>query len=779
MSDAKQKLKWWQQEREAASVVPLASHATDTIGLTRRGELVTALQLDGTALEAKTPEQRDRYKDALNVVLRNIADPRLAVWSVLMRREALPELRREYPSPFAQLVADDYAALQARRTLYENRLYLVLLLRVTGLRQQVQWTKGADRRLIQELLAAGLDDLEERAGRAAVALAAYGPRRLGVLETGNGARRSELGELYGALLNHTAPPVPLGPHDLGQAIGCNRLLFGREVFEIRQPAASMLGGVLSIKEYAAETWPEMTADLLSAPFECNWVQSVAFLSKEKAKDLFATQRRRLISAGDEAVSQVAALEEAMDGLLSNSFVVGEHNAALVVYGRTREDLSANLSLAAALLSDPGHVVVREDLAMEAQVLATLPGNTEYRARPAPITSLNFAALSPFYSYAAGEPDGHHWGEAVCMFRSSAETPLWFSPHVGDLGHTSVIGMSGAGKTLLLGFLLSHLTRFPGLRNVLLDKDQGLKLAVLALGGDYHDLRTGRPTGFNPFALPLTPTHANYLQDLIGVLAGGYQSTAEAKDAEQAIRAVYGLQERNRRLGSLVGLLDKAREGGLAERLEAWLEGRRYGWAFDNPTDTLALGDLTGFDVTDFLDLAAVRTPITSYLLYRATALIDGNPFALWIDEFWRLLDDEYFEAFVRDQLKTIRKKDGIVITSTQSPADALNSGIASALLEQTPTKIFLPNEYASERDYREGFKLTEAEWAMLQPLVKSSRRFLLKQGGASALVDFDLSGLAAVRVLSGTEAAIRWLDRVSEGGRLPADWAESVMRGDY
>ena len=144
-----------------------------------------------------------------------------------------------------------------------------------------------------------------------------------------------------------------------------------------------------------------------------------------------------------------------------------------------------------------------------------------------------------------------------------------------------------------------------------------------------------------------------------------------------------------------------------------------------------MGRLTGFDVTEFLELPELRTPITSYLLYRIEPLIDGSPFALWIDEFWRLLDDAYFEDFVRDKLKTIRKKNGIVITSTQSPIDALQSKISAALLEQTPTKIFLPNESANEADYRDGFKLTPAEWILFRPLTKSSR-------AVSAQADRDL-----------------------------------------
>ena len=737
-------LKMHRSEREAAAMVPLQAHLTEHIGQLRDGSLVTAFELTGTPFEAKTPEQRALYKDRLNVALRNVATPRLGLWSILTRRRFHPDLARAYPNAFAQRVGDAYAALQEARALYENRLWLALVYRVTALRTEVAFSKRTDKRLVRELLTAGIDELEDIATKLGSTLADYGPRRLGVHARGRN-RFSELGALYGMLLNHTPAPVPVGPYDLGQAVGCNRLLFGREVFEIRRPADSRYGAVLALKEYPAHTYPEMFTGLMEEPYELNWVQSFTFLDKDKAKDLFATQRRRLVSAGDEAVSQVAALEEAMDQLLSNRFVVGEHNAALIVYGDDTDGLARAVAGAHATLADPGNVVVREDLALEGQVWAALPGNARYRPRKAPVTSLNFAAMSPFYCFPAGTPDGHHWGEAVCLFRSTVDTPLWFSPHVGDLGHTSVIGMSGAGKTALLSFLLAQLQRFD-VRHVMLDKDQGLKLAVLALGGAYLNLRIGAPTGFNPFALPFSAGHASYLHDLVRLLAGGGtdgrdgsgQGAWDAKasrEVEEAIRAVYGLRPENRRLSSLVQFLDQTEVGGVAERLRPWVGEGRFAWAFDNREDSLALGRLTAFDVTEFLDHPDLRTPITSYLLYRTEPLIDGTPFALWIDEFWRLLDDPYFEGFVRDKLKTIRKKDGIVITSTQSPADALGSGIASALLEQTPTKIFLPNEYADERDYRDGFKLIPAEWDLLRPLTKSSRKFLLKQAAGSALVD--------------------------------------------
>jgi len=117
------------EERPAATLVPIQSHLTEGIAKTRDGALVAAFELDGTAFEAKTPEQRDLYKEQLNVALRNSASPRLALWSALTRRRVHPDLARTYPNAFAQQVGDAYAELQETRTLYRNRLWLVLVYR--------------------------------------------------------------------------------------------------------------------------------------------------------------------------------------------------------------------------------------------------------------------------------------------------------------------------------------------------------------------------------------------------------------------------------------------------------------------------------------------------------------------------------------------------------------------------------------------------------------------------------------------------------------------------
>jgi type IV secretion system protein VirB4 len=105
-----------------------------------------------------------------------------------------------------------------------------------------------------------------------------------------------------------------------------------------------------------------------------------------------------------------------------------------------------------------------------------------------------------------------------------------------------------------------------------------------------------------------------------------------------------------------------------------------------------------------------------------------------IDEFWKALADPAFRDVVNDKLKTIRKRNGVLILATQSPRDALNSPIAHSIIEQCPTQILMPNPRADERDYRAGLKLTEPEFRMVrEDLTMGGRRFLLKQGTAISL----------------------------------------------
>jgi hypothetical protein len=54
-------------------------------------------------------------------------------------------------------------------------------------------------------------------------------------------------------------------------------------------------------------------------------------------------------------------------------------------------------------------------------------------------------------------------------RTAATTPFRLDLHQGDVGHTLVVGPTGAGKSVLLNILALQWRRYPGARVVIFDK----------------------------------------------------------------------------------------------------------------------------------------------------------------------------------------------------------------------------------------------------------------------------------------------------------------------
>src|SRR3546814_3558203 len=79
--------------------------------------------------------------------------------------------------------------------------------------------------------------------------------------------------------------------------------------------------------------------------------------------------------------------------------------------------------------------------------------------------------------------------------------------------------------------------------------------------------------------------------------------------EEGIAAVMRLPREDRSLDALRTMLGMADAGGIGARLEKWTSRGSMGWVFDNAADEMTLdARFIGFDMTDFLDNADVRTP---------------------------------------------------------------------------------------------------------------------------------------------------------------------------
>lgn len=797
------------RELQAAAHIPYTALVSDTVVCTAQGDYVQVFQLAGGSFESADDATLNTWHERLNVLWRNIASPQVALWSHIIRRRERADGASGEISGFAGRLEDKYRARLADELLMVNELYLALVYRpVAGM--ATSWAsrllKRTAPRESQLEVRDALDACEKLSQTVRASLDRYDPELLGVYR--RGAREySRLLEFLNYLVSGEARPVPLPRAPVNEVLGCTRLLFGFEAIEYRLPAQTRVGAMLGIKEYPTPSAVGMFDRLLGVPFSFVLTQSFAFLTKAAGQALLQRQMNRMANAGDFAVSQAEELEEALDALTSNEFVMGDHHFSLQVLAETSEDgerygerrlkaLNDHVAYARAILADTGMTVAREDLALEGGFWAQLPGNFSFRPRKAPITSRNFSAMAPFHNYPVGRAAGNHWGEALTVFVTPARSAYHFSLHASDptepdggsrrdTGHTFICGPTGSGKSVFVGFLTAMLSR-RGVTQLLFDKDRGLEILVRALGGTYQALKSGEPTGFNPLQLDPTGRNVEFLKAWLSLLVRGSVplSARQQADLDQALRGTLALHLSARRLSRLIEFLDATDPEGLHARLARWCEVTRgeYAAIFDNLEDSVLPGvkrqTTIGFDVTEFLDHDTVRSPVTLYLFHLVRQLLDGRQLVCWMDEFWRLLADPAFEQFAKDGPKTWRKLNGVMCLATQSASDVLESRISRTVIEQTPTKIFFPNPDASEAEYTQGFGLTEREFRLVkEELEPGARAYLVKQGHHSIVCQLDLKGFEGeLAVLSGRASGLERLHRImEETGSDPSRWLDRFM----
>jgi type IV secretion system protein VirB4 len=576
-------------------------------------------------------------------------------------------------------------------------------------------------------------------------------------------------------------PVLLPRLDLGAYLPYRRSSFGQETVELGPAGTSprSFSGLISIKDYPGQTAPGMFDELLRLPFELTVSQSFGFVERQAALSRMNLSLRRMRSAEDEAVSLRADLANAKDEVAAGRAGFGEHHMTIALRAGTPEAVDEGIAEVQAALADLGIIAVREEIGLEPAFWAQFPANFKYIARRGMVSTSNFAGLASGHNFPIGQSDLNHWGEAVTLLETTAAGPYYFNFHQGDLGNFTVIGPSGSGKTVVLNFLLAQARKFRP-RIIFFDKDRGAELFIRAIGGRYDVLRPGTPSGLNPLQLPDSPANRQFIIDWLSVLAGGADGEELAR-IKDAVDANAEQPREHRRLRYIVELFrggHRPHGGDLWSRLRPWWGEGERAWLFDNETDLTDLAaESVGFDMTQVLDDPAVRTPAMMYLFHRVEERLDGSPAIIVVDEGWKALDDEIFVRRIKDWEKTIRKRNGIVGFATQSAQDALDSKIASAIIEQAATQIFMSNPKAQRSEYVEGFGLTEHELELVRTIPDSAHCFLIKHGNDSVVARLNLTGEKEIlTVLSGRERTVRLLDEIRlETGDDPADWLPRLL----
>ncbi|AZL15807.1 VirB4 family type IV secretion/conjugal transfer ATPase [Rickettsiales endosymbiont of Stachyamoeba lipophora] len=781
--------KYADREISVANFIPYKCHWNHNTLLGENNELIKVIKVGGFSFETADDEDLDIQKNIRNMLFKGLATGSLNLFFHIIRRKQniIPEDNLnidpniKIKKDFTTLVDKEWKKKHQNNKAFTNELYITIIRKSKD--KGVTFIENIYKNLIQKADKSAwerdmrdyYEELEEATNRLITALNNYNVKVLGVVER-NGCLYSEILEFKSKIINCGASPNMFMPHmDISHYLANSRLFFGNKSIEIRNSYGSKYAGIVSIKEYGPKTMSGMLDGFLQMPFEFVLTQSFNFINRQVAITKMQMQQNRMIQAGDKAITQIAEITAALDMAMGGDIGFGEHHLTVMCIDDSLKSLENSIAMAAVEISNTGCIPIREKVNLEPCFWGQLPGNDAFIVRKATINTLNLAGFNSFHNFPVGKAKENHWGEYVTIFDTTSGTPYYFNFHLRDVGHTLIIGPTGAGKTVLMNFLCAQAQKFK-CRMFFFDKDRGAEIFIRALGGVYNVISPGGGCNFNPLKLPDTSQNRTFLLDLLKLLVTVNNEPLTSEDIallNSAINGTYKLAAHDRKFSNIAAFLGIEKPGSIASRFAMWHGNGSHAKVFDNDNDSLDFtkSKVFGFEMAELLKDSISLAPVLSYVFHKINISLDGTPTMIVLDEAWALIDNPVFAPKIKDWLKVLRKLNTFVIFATQSVEDASKSQISDTLIQQTATQIFLPNLKATDV-YRSSFMLSEREYALIKTTDPSSRFFLVKQGTDAVVARINLSGMTdIINVLSGRSETILLLDEIrKEVGDNPEDW---------
>ena len=563
---------------------------------------------------------------------------------------------------------------------------------------------------------------------------------------------------------------------------------------------------LTITGFPTATFPGLLDELNRQAFPYRWSTRAIMLDKTDATKLLSKIRRQWFAKrksvaailkevmtneqsvlmDSDASNKAADADMALQELGADHAGIAYVTATVTVWDRDPALAAEKLRLVEKVIQGRDFTCTIEGMnALEAW-LGSLPGHVYANVRQPPISTLNLAHLIPLSAVWAGAERDEHFGDAPLLYgKTEGSTPFRLSLHVGDVGHSLIVGPTGAGKSVLLALMALQFRRYKGSQIFAFDFGGSIRAAALGMGGDWQDLGgalhaeegDSAAVALQPLARIDNAGERAWAAEWLAAMLAGEGMVIDPAAKEHLWSALTSLASAPLAERTLTGLAVLLQSQELKQALAPYLIGGPWGRLLDAEQERLGEASVQAFE-TEGLIGASSAAAVLAYLFHRIEGRLDGSPTMIIIDEGWLVLDSPAFAAQLREWLKTLRKKNASVIFATQSLADIETSAIAPAIIESCPTRIFLPNERAAEpqiaRVY-ERFGLNDRQIEILSRATPK-RDYYCQSRRGNRLFELGLGDVAlAFSAASSKTDQIRIAELVAAHGRegFAAAWLQN------
>src|SRR5258706_4171767 len=426
---------------------------------------------------------------------------------------------------------------------------------------------------------------------------------------------------------------------------------------------------LTVMGFPSVTYPGILDDLNRLAIPYRWATRAVALDKTDATRVVTRIRRQWFAkrksvaailkevmtneasalldtdAHNKALDADAALQELGSDLIGQAYVT----ATVTVWDEDARVAEERLRLVEKVIQGRDFTCIAETVNAVEAWLGSLPGHVYANVRQPPVSTLNLAHMMPLSAVWAGPERCEHLdGPPLLLAKTKGATPFRLSLHVGDVGHTLIVGPTGAGKSVLLALLVLQFRRYRRSQLIIFDKGRSARAATLALSGAWYELGVKGGLSFQPLRdVDDEGARLWALDWLCGVLAHERVAiTPEVKETIwSALKSLGSAPVGERTMTGLVALL--ARDA-LRQALHPYTLEGPYGRFLDADPDRLSGADILTFEMEELMALPGLVAPVLTYLFHALEGGFDGRPTLLILDEAWVFLDDPLFARRLRE-----------------------------------------------------------------------------------------------------------------------------------
>jgi type IV secretion system protein TrbE len=522
---------------------------------------------------------------------------------------------------------------------------------------------------------------------------------------------------------------------------------------------------ISVLGMPGTTTPGLLDELNDLAIGYRWVTRWIALDRPEAQKLLTRKRRQwfakrksvtailrevlfnqeTVLLDTDASTKAAETNEALEDLGSGDVAFGYVTTTITVSSEDETEADEALRQVERVVNARGFVTIRESFNAVEAWLGSLPGNPYANVRQPIIHTLNLAHIMPISSVWAGPHWNDHLDQPPLIYAATrGSTPFRLNLHVGDVGHTMIVGPTGAGKSVLLAMLALQFRRHEQSQVFIFDKGRSARAAALMMGGVALDLSIGSGLAFQPLSDINNPATRAFARDWILALIAHEGIATDPSIKDQVWTALNSLASAPKVERTLTGLSLLLQSNQLRQALLPYTLEGPWGSLLDGKDDRLSFADVMHFELEGLMETKGLVLPVLTYLFHRLEARFDGRSTLLILDEAWLFLDSPLFATRIREWLKTLRKKNVAVVFATQSLADISTSSIAPAIIESCPTRIYLPHDRAIETQIREIYERFGLNPRQVEIIARATPKqdYYAQTARGNRLFELDLGPLA-------------------------------------